>query len=65
MNFPNNSVVLRPPNPPPSLFQPGIELYEDGRLHSATLTEDLLLESQYHHAGERIHLTPEGKAQKD
>jgi len=46
-----------------SLFQSGIELYENGKLHSATLSEDLLLDGQLHHAGERIHLTAEGKSQ--
>jgi hypothetical protein len=45
-----------------SAFQPGIQLYENGRLRSATLTEDIALEGRLHHKGERIRLTPEGRA---
>jgi hypothetical protein len=48
-----------------SLFQSGIELYENGRLCRANLSEDIFLNGQLYNAGERIHLTPEGKVQKD
>jgi len=43
-----------------SLFQAGIELHENGRLRSATLSEDYVRQGRVYHRGERIHLTPEG-----
>jgi hypothetical protein len=44
-----------------NVFQPGIQLYENGRLQSATLSDDITLNGRVHHAGERIHLTPDGQ----
>jgi len=45
-----------------SLFKHGIELFQNGRLRSITLTEDLILDGRIHHKGDRIDLTPEGRA---
>ncbi len=42
-----------------SLFQRGIELYENGHLKSGTLASDVTIDRQIHHQGERIHLTPD------
>jgi hypothetical protein len=44
-----------------SAFQPGIELYENGRLRSATLSEDIALGGRLRSKGERIRLTTEGR----
>ena len=44
-----------------SAFEPGIELYESGRLQSATLSDDLVQDGRLYRRGKRIHLTPEGR----
>jgi len=41
----------------------GIELYENGRLKSATLSEDFEQDREIHHKGERLRLTSEGHVQ--
>ena len=43
-----------------SIFQPGIELYEDGRLRSATLSEDLVRDGKTYPKGERVVIAPSG-----
>jgi hypothetical protein len=37
-----------------SLFHKGIQLYEDGRLRSATLSEDFVRDGRVYHQGERL-----------
>ena len=44
-----------------SAFQPGIELHENGRLKSATLSEDFERDGRIHHKGERLRMTSEGR----
>lgn len=43
-----------------SLFQAGIQLHENGRLRSATLSENFVRQGRVYHQGQRIQLTPEG-----
>ncbi len=47
-----------------SAFQPGIELYEDGRLKSATLDKDIVRDGHVLHGGDRVRLTPQGSLQQ-
>jgi hypothetical protein len=48
-----------------SLFEPGIELYENGKLRRAVVARDFTLEGQVHHQGEPIQLASDGRAGRD